>query len=359
MSCADGELCPPGTSCDLSRHLCTSTPAASPPPGGETIDTDIEYYHLDALASVRMVTNRTGAVIARYDYLPFGEEIPPSAAGRDQVPGYGGISSTRRFTGKERDVESGLDYFGARYYGSRIGRFSTVDPADTFKENLVDPQRWNKYAYARNNPLKYVDPDGRQMAPGQGYLIGQGWTTRSVLDPANWGTPAMAVQYMAVTAGILLVSAAPALIAEAPALVVEAQIASASCSASAVCMSAASGILESASGAPPGAMGTLPAFGASTIATAVESAAETGRYSVPRGLRMLASHVDRGDPAFAGVEKSLESAEGIIRNILQNPTRVAGGRVTVDAYNSAGQGVRVEIETGRFVTFLDASKATR
>ena len=52
-------------------------------------------------------------------------------------------------------------YFGARYYGSKIGRFTTTDPVYTWQENLVDPQRWNRYAYARNNPLRYTDPDGR------------------------------------------------------------------------------------------------------------------------------------------------------------------------------------------------------
>jgi RHS repeat-associated protein len=52
-------------------------------------------------------------------------------------------------------------YFGARYYRADIGRFTTVDPVYTWKENLTDPQRWNRYAYVRNNPLRYVDPDGR------------------------------------------------------------------------------------------------------------------------------------------------------------------------------------------------------
>ena len=50
----------------------------------------------------------------------------------------------KHFTGKERDAETGLDYFGARYYGSKIGRFTTVDPVYTWQENLVDPQRWNR-----------------------------------------------------------------------------------------------------------------------------------------------------------------------------------------------------------------------
>jgi RHS repeat-associated protein len=68
------------------------------------------------------------------------------------------------FTGHERDAETGLDYFGARYYRPQVGRFTTVDPELNVKEALVDPQRWNRYAYAKNNPLKYVDPDGRNPA---------------------------------------------------------------------------------------------------------------------------------------------------------------------------------------------------
>jgi len=90
--------------------------------------------------------------------LPFGEECltGPCLAN----PGVG-AGQPRKFTGKERDAETGLDYFGARYYGSKIGRFTTVDPVYTWKENLADPQRWNRYAYSLNNPLRYVDPNGK------------------------------------------------------------------------------------------------------------------------------------------------------------------------------------------------------
>ena len=65
----------------------------------------------------------------------------------------------KSFTGKERDAESGLDYFGARYYGSAMGRFTSPDPK-MFPHDLTDPQSWNKYGYTRNNPLRYTDPDG-------------------------------------------------------------------------------------------------------------------------------------------------------------------------------------------------------
>jgi RHS repeat-associated protein len=64
-----------------------------------------------------------------------------------------------QFTGKERDSESGLDYFGARYYGSALGRFSSPD-APLVGQEASDPQSWNLYSYVRNNPGARVDPDG-------------------------------------------------------------------------------------------------------------------------------------------------------------------------------------------------------
>ncbi len=63
------------------------------------------------------------------------------------------------FTGKERDGETGLDYFGARYYAGVQGRFTGADPVMS-SARASDPQSWNRYAYARNNPLLYVDPTG-------------------------------------------------------------------------------------------------------------------------------------------------------------------------------------------------------
>jgi RHS repeat-associated protein len=165
----------------------------------------VEYYHLDAIGNVRAVSNQANVVIERHDYLPFGEECTTGPCATN--PG-AGAGQPRKFTGKERDQETGLDYFGARYYGARIARFTTVDPIYTWRDNLLDPQRWNRYAYSLNNPLRYVDPDGRQVAPGQIYVSGQGWTNRSTLDPANVATPEMAMQFAGVTVGIGLFSAA-------------------------------------------------------------------------------------------------------------------------------------------------------
>ena len=65
-----------------------------------------------------------------------------------------------RNTGKERDAETGLDYFGARYYGGAQGRFTSADAHGFTRRTLRNPQKWNKYAYVLNNPLGYVDPNG-------------------------------------------------------------------------------------------------------------------------------------------------------------------------------------------------------
>jgi RHS repeat-associated protein len=67
------------------------------------------------------------------------------------------------FTGKERDGETGLDFFGARYYGSALGRFTSPDPIGIIKQKLFDPQQWNAYGYARNNPLRFMDPTGQYV----------------------------------------------------------------------------------------------------------------------------------------------------------------------------------------------------
>jgi RHS repeat-associated protein len=67
-------------------------------------------------------------------------------------------------TGKERDAESGLDYFGARYYSSSMGRFSSPDPSGLAYADPANPQSLNLYSYAQNNPLTNVDPTGLDCA---------------------------------------------------------------------------------------------------------------------------------------------------------------------------------------------------
>jgi RHS repeat-associated protein len=122
------------------------------------------------LGSTRFVTNAAAEAKERHDYLPFGEELfggtieNPGLGGRLTSQGYPSnqyASGVRqKFTQKERDNETGLDYFGARYYASNLGRFTSPDP-EYFLIQLVSPQIWNRYAYVLNNPLEYIDQNGK------------------------------------------------------------------------------------------------------------------------------------------------------------------------------------------------------
>ncbi|MGH9971216.1 MAG: RHS repeat-associated core domain-containing protein, partial [Pyrinomonadaceae bacterium] len=147
----------------------------------------ISYLTTDHLGSTRVVTKQDGTVKVRYDYLPFGEELGVGIGGRTAGMGYSGADSTRqKFTQKERDSESGLDYFLARYYSAAQGRFTSPDkPFVNQLEN--DPQTWNLYMYARCNPLLYVDPTGEDYVLYQYDKDGKVINTYQVRDIAALG----------------------------------------------------------------------------------------------------------------------------------------------------------------------------
>jgi RHS repeat-associated protein len=112
------------------------------------------YYFSNNVGSHTVVTNANGVCEQDIDYFPYGGVIT------DHCPV---VAQHYKFAGKERDSESGLDYFGARHNGSTMGRFMTPDPLQIMKQKLVDPQQWNMYAYVRNNPLRFVDPTGAYL----------------------------------------------------------------------------------------------------------------------------------------------------------------------------------------------------
>ncbi|MBD0369932.1 MAG: RHS repeat protein [Pyrinomonadaceae bacterium] len=125
------------------------------------------YLTADHLGTPRVITgsnvqDELGGIKARHDYLPFGEEITSSVGGRSTQNGYVIDSVRQKFTQKERDAESGLDYFEARYYSSAHGRFTSVDP---IAGSQTDPQSLNLYSYVRNNPLSRIDPTGQKDIP--------------------------------------------------------------------------------------------------------------------------------------------------------------------------------------------------
>jgi RHS repeat-associated protein len=120
----------------------------------------VQWLVPDHLGTPRIIIDQTGnlANVKRHDYLPFGEELFAGTGGRTVWQGYtGGDGVRQQFTAKERDTETGLDYFLARYYSATQGRFTS---ADTFGGSSSNPQTLNLYAYTNGNPLRFVDPTG-------------------------------------------------------------------------------------------------------------------------------------------------------------------------------------------------------
>jgi RHS repeat-associated protein len=107
------------------------------------------HFHVDHLGTPRLITGNGGVKISSHDYYPFGEEVT--------IPG----DERLKFTGHERDAKT-LDYMHARYYSPVWGRFLSVDPVLHIRQSLKAPQRWNRYTYVQNNPLRFTDPTGRE-----------------------------------------------------------------------------------------------------------------------------------------------------------------------------------------------------
>jgi RHS repeat-associated protein len=144
-----------------AEYLPDSTPAAG-----------TSYAFTDMLGSVRAVTSSTGVLQECYDYLPFGRMLSASDNGRSSAgcfPGAPLVSVNSRvsqkFTGQPHDNGTGLDYFGARFYSASMGRFISPDPVLLTSSRMRQPHTLNLYAYANNNPLRYIDPSGMNAEP--------------------------------------------------------------------------------------------------------------------------------------------------------------------------------------------------
>lgn len=125
-------------------------------------DAKVNYLTSDHLGSPRINTDQNGTVTARHDYHPFGEEID-GIGGRTTGLHYGYDTLRQQFTGYERDGETDLDFAQARMYLNALGRFNSVDPVKLTSARMFEPQQFNLYAYTINNPLRYIDPDGKDV----------------------------------------------------------------------------------------------------------------------------------------------------------------------------------------------------
>ncbi|MDP8265860.1 MAG: SpvB/TcaC N-terminal domain-containing protein [Candidatus Aceula meridiana] len=112
---------------------------------------EIMYYFNNHLGSINATTDAQGEVKELCEYLPFG------LFSRHEMYGDSSQVSHFYFTGKKLDDETGLYYYGARYYNPLIGRFLTADP---MMPNPTNSQSLNRYSYVYNSPLCYTDPSG-------------------------------------------------------------------------------------------------------------------------------------------------------------------------------------------------------
>jgi RHS repeat-associated protein len=116
--------------------------------------TSVAYYFSDHLKTASVITDAGGVIKAESDYYPWGGEL--QFVNND--------TNDYKFTGKKRDTETGLDYFGARYYSNGLGRWVSADwsatPVPVPYADFYDPQTLNLYQFVGGNPASKADPDG-------------------------------------------------------------------------------------------------------------------------------------------------------------------------------------------------------
>ena len=125
-----------------------------------TYDPVFYYYHADHLGSAQLMTDRAGEVVQHYSYHTHGSERY-----RHNTSAF---SVSSRYTGQTLDEETGLYYYGARYYDPEVARFIQAD------STVPDPefsQAYNRYAYVHNNPLKFTEATGQSPWAAVAFML--------------------------------------------------------------------------------------------------------------------------------------------------------------------------------------------
>ena len=147
-----------------TERLVTRMNGAGTQGNAYTAQVSTYYYHSDHLGSAQLITDNEGREYERIEYTPYGEYWVEKRAPENRTLPF-------KFTGKERDEETGLYYYGARYMDPRTSRWLSTDPAlgeymagsNVGAGGIYNQVNFNLYHYAGNNPIKYTDPDGKKL----------------------------------------------------------------------------------------------------------------------------------------------------------------------------------------------------
>jgi len=200
--------------------LVTRTNGAGTQGNTYTAQVSTYYYHSDHLGSAQLITDNEGREYERIEYTPYGEYWIEKRAPENKTLPF-------KFTGKERDEETGLYYYGARYLDPRTSRWLSADPvladyiplapvndeAKKHNQNLpgmggiYNSINMHLYHYAGNNPVKYIDPDGESVSGkilGYGCILGAGVVVIAGAVSAAAGQPYITPGAAALAKGLFL-----------------------------------------------------------------------------------------------------------------------------------------------------------
>jgi len=322
------------------------------------------FYHADAGGNVTTLFNAAQAVVGRYAYDPFGNLLGMSGAGA--------AGNRYRFSSKEVHPQTGMYYYGFRFYEPNLQRWTSRDP-------IEEMGGLNLYGFVGNSPVNYVDPLGLEsfMFPPQ-YA-----QSREFRDGFNQGMASSALGFGSLfvphpvrnaeaLAGYSEMAGNPTLpwvergLGGLAALGTTATMILEWFPAYALVENGAQRVLAASAARklPCPAAKSLPQFTQSTIDDVIASAAQARSAQITEGARAIAKklgHAESGgyNSAFQGIAPTQANAESLIRNIMSNPSRTFYGDKVIDIYNAAGQGVRIEVGSGRFKGFLEGTLATQ
>jgi RHS repeat-associated protein len=322
------------------------------------------YYHYDGLGSVANVSDSIGAVQWTYTYEPFG--APRAVNGATGAP-----DNPVQFTGEYNDPANGLYNLRARQYDTADGRFTAIDPVPN---EVTDPYV-SAYLYVANRPTVEVDPSGQLAMKIPGSSPTASWHQQiaywaqydsfgvgflSPVAAGEWGAVLCLDVPFTSKSWCFRPEEAKPVGGHVEIFPVRGGIKAATRIAprAGKYLMAVTRLVRGGKAAKSAI--ELPAFTQSTIDEAITSAGRlTKGGQIQEGARAIAKKQGQGAGPFAGLSQTQAQAEAVIRNILSHPTHVFRGERVIDAYNAAGQGIRLRRSDRSFQGFLDIARRTQ